>query len=65
VTCCRTGTIHAGDHLLAIDSVRTDTCSIEEAARLLQQADSVVKLKIRKDDTFSGNDTISCFCCQL
>lgn len=59
---CRTGTIHAGDHLLAIDNMRTDTCSIEEAASLLQQAESVVKLKIRKDDTFAGDNSTLGFC---
>ncbi|CAN8001135.1 unnamed protein product, partial [Ixodes hexagonus] len=48
----RTGTLQPGDHLLAIDCVRMDNCTIEDAAQILQASDEVVKLRIRKDDAF-------------
>ncbi|XP_076350967.1 glutamate receptor-interacting protein 1-like isoform X2 [Tachypleus tridentatus] len=48
----RTGTLQPGDKLLAIDSVRMDNCTIEDAAEILQSCDQIVKLRIRKDETF-------------
>ncbi|XP_022253118.1 glutamate receptor-interacting protein 1-like, partial [Limulus polyphemus] len=48
----RTGTLQPGDKLLAIDSVRMDNCTIEDAAEILQSSDQIVKLRIRKDETF-------------
>lgn len=48
----RTGTLQPGDRLLAIDSVRMDNCTIEDAAEILQGCEEVVKLRIRKDDAF-------------
>lgn len=48
----RTGTLQPGDHLLAIDSVRMDNCTIEDAAQILQASEEVVKLRIRKDEAF-------------
>ncbi|XP_042142777.1 glutamate receptor-interacting protein 2 isoform X3 [Ixodes scapularis] len=52
----RTGTLQPGDHLLAIDCVRMDNCTIEDAAQILQASDEVVKLRIRKDDAFCEPD---------
>ncbi|XP_022253084.1 glutamate receptor-interacting protein 1-like [Limulus polyphemus] len=49
----RTGTLQPGDKLLAIDSVRMDNCTVEDAAEILQACDQIVKLRIRKDETFS------------
>ncbi|XP_064633834.1 glutamate receptor-interacting protein 1-like isoform X3 [Lineus longissimus] len=46
----RTGTLHAGDKLLAIDVLKTDNLSIEEAARVLTNVEDIVKLRIRKDE---------------
>ena len=50
----RTGTIQPGDKLLAIDNVRMDTCTIEDAAQVLQNAADIVRLRIRKDEAFAG-----------
>lgn len=45
----RTGTIQAGDKLLSIDGVRLDrNSSVEHAIALLQNAEDVVRLKIKK-----------------
>nr|XP_009859030.2 glutamate receptor-interacting protein 2 isoform X2 [Ciona intestinalis] len=46
----RTGTLEAGDRLLAIDGVRLDGVSSEDAHALLASAEDVVRLKIRKDE---------------
>ncbi|XP_038127232.1 glutamate receptor-interacting protein 2-like isoform X3 [Cyprinodon tularosa] len=46
----RTGTLEPGDRLLAIDSVRLDNCSMEDAMSVLQQAEDMVKLRIQKDE---------------
>ena len=60
--CCalihRTGTLELGDKLLAIDNIRLDNCSMEDAVQILQQCEDLVKLKIRKDEDNSGNDSI-------
>ncbi|KAL2101996.1 hypothetical protein ACEWY4_003757 [Coilia grayii] len=46
----RTGTLEPGDRLLAIDNVRLENCGIEEAMKVLQQAEDMVKLWIQKDE---------------
>ncbi|KAJ4934975.1 hypothetical protein JOQ06_007755 [Pogonophryne albipinna] len=46
----RTGTLEPGDRLLAIDSVRLENCSMEDAMHVLQQAEDMVKLRIQKDE---------------
>uniref|UniRef100_A0A672RGW2 Glutamate receptor-interacting protein 1-like n=1 Tax=Sinocyclocheilus grahami TaxID=75366 RepID=A0A672RGW2_SINGR len=50
----RTGTLELGDKLLAIDNIRLDNCSMEDAVQILQQCEDLVKLKIRKDEDNSG-----------
>lgn len=50
----RTGTLEPGDKLLAIDNIRLENCSREEAEQILQQCEELVKLKIRKDEDNSG-----------
>lgn len=54
----RTGTLELGDKLLAIDNIRLDNCSMEDAVQILQQCEDLVKLKIRKDEDNSGIDNI-------
>ncbi|XP_072223473.1 glutamate receptor-interacting protein 2a isoform X3 [Leuresthes tenuis] len=46
----RTGTLEPGDRLLAIDSVRLENCTMEDAMHILQQAEDMVKLRIQKDE---------------
>ncbi|XP_040008159.1 glutamate receptor-interacting protein 2-like [Xiphias gladius] len=46
----RTGTLEPGDRLLAIDSVRLENCTMEDAMHILQQAEEMVKLRIQKDE---------------
>uniref|UniRef100_A0A8C9F1D8 Glutamate receptor interacting protein 1 n=1 Tax=Pavo cristatus TaxID=9049 RepID=A0A8C9F1D8_PAVCR len=57
----RTGTLELGDKLLAIDNIRLDNCSMEDAVQILQHCEDLVKLKIRKDEDNSGisNEPIS------
>lgn len=50
----RSGTLQPGDKLLAIDQYRMESSTIEEAARILQNCQGVVQLRIRKDEHFSG-----------
>lgn len=50
----RTGTLELGDKLLAIDNIRVESCSMEEAVQILQQCEELVKLKILKDEDNSG-----------
>ncbi len=54
VSSCRTGTLEPGDKLLAIDNIRLENCSMEDAVQILQQSEELVKLKIRKDEDNSG-----------
>ncbi|XP_071658549.1 glutamate receptor-interacting protein 1 isoform X13 [Patagioenas fasciata] len=53
----RTGTLELGDKLLAIDNIRLDNCSMEDAVQILQHCEDLVKLKIRKDE---DNSEINC-----
>uniref|UniRef100_A0A3Q2Z833 Glutamate receptor interacting protein 2a n=1 Tax=Hippocampus comes TaxID=109280 RepID=A0A3Q2Z833_HIPCM len=46
----RTGTLEPGDRLLAIDGVRLEDCTIEDATHVLDQAEDMVKLRIQKDE---------------
>uniref|UniRef100_A0A8C9RHU7 Glutamate receptor interacting protein 2a n=1 Tax=Scleropages formosus TaxID=113540 RepID=A0A8C9RHU7_SCLFO len=46
----RTGTLEPGDRLLAIDNIRLENCTTENALHMLQQSDDLVKLKIQKDE---------------
>ncbi|XP_059904648.1 glutamate receptor-interacting protein 1 isoform X6 [Gadus macrocephalus] len=55
----RTGTLELGDKLLAIDNVRVESCSMEEAVEILQQCEELVKLKIRKDEDNSDEQDLS------
>ncbi|KAF0028764.1 hypothetical protein F2P81_017869 [Scophthalmus maximus] len=54
-----TGTLELGDKLLAIDNVRVENCSMEEAVQILQQCEELVKLKIRKDEDNSDEQEVS------
>ncbi|CAL1605633.1 unnamed protein product [Knipowitschia caucasica] len=46
----RTGTLEPGDRLLAIDTVRLENCTMEDAMHVLNQAEDMVKLRIQKDE---------------
>lgn len=59
----RTGTLELGDKLLAIDNIRVENCSMEEAVQILQQCEELVKLKIRKDEDNSGIRQVFLFFC--
>ncbi|KAM9408622.1 glutamate receptor-interacting protein 2 [Pholidichthys leucotaenia] len=55
----RTGTLEPGDKLLAIDNIRLENCSKEDAEQILQQCEELVKLKIRKDEDNSDEQEVS------
>ncbi|CAL1527022.1 unnamed protein product [Lymnaea stagnalis] len=52
----RSGSIQAGDKLMAINDVRLDTCTSDDAMHLLELPDDIVKLKLRRDDPDEGNE---------
>ncbi|XP_051550367.1 glutamate receptor-interacting protein 2-like isoform X1 [Myxocyprinus asiaticus] len=55
----RTGTLEPGDKLLAIDNIRLENCSMEDAVQILEQSEDLVKLKIRKDEDNSDEQEAS------
>ncbi|XP_016108455.1 glutamate receptor-interacting protein 2-like [Sinocyclocheilus grahami] len=55
----RTGTLEPGDKLLAIDNIRLENCSMEDAVEILQQSEDLLKLKIRKDEDNSDEQESS------
>uniref|UniRef100_A0A8C8SII6 Glutamate receptor interacting protein 1 n=1 Tax=Pelusios castaneus TaxID=367368 RepID=A0A8C8SII6_9SAUR len=55
----RTGTLELGDKLLAIDNIRLDNCSMEDAVQILQHCEDLVKIKIRKDEDNSDEQESS------
>ena len=50
----RSGTLEPGDQVLAIDDIHLDSIIVEEAMHLLAQADEIVKLKVKKNEAYSG-----------
>lgn len=55
-TAHRTGTLHAGDRLLAIDNRPLDRMSLESAFEVLQSStNDIVTLKIEKTETENAN----------
>uniref|UniRef100_A0A8C4GTE4 Glutamate receptor interacting protein 2b n=1 Tax=Dicentrarchus labrax TaxID=13489 RepID=A0A8C4GTE4_DICLA len=54
-----TGTLEPGDKLLAIDNIRLENCSRDDAEQILQQCEELVKLKIRKDEDNSDEQETS------
>ncbi|XP_039357776.1 glutamate receptor-interacting protein 1 isoform X7 [Mauremys reevesii] len=54
----RTGTLELGDKLLAIDNIRLDNCSMEDAVQILKHCEDLVKLKIRKDEDNSETNCV-------
>uniref|UniRef100_A0A8C9WPR6 Glutamate receptor interacting protein 2a n=1 Tax=Scleropages formosus TaxID=113540 RepID=A0A8C9WPR6_SCLFO len=55
----RTGTLEPGDRLLAIDNIRLENCTTENALHMLQQSDDLVKLKIQKDEDNADEQDMS------
>ncbi|XP_050413051.1 glutamate receptor-interacting protein 2 isoform X3 [Patella vulgata] len=49
----RSGSVQPGDHLLAINDIRTEHCSVEDAAHLLQMSEDIIKLKIKREDPYT------------
>uniref|UniRef100_A0A915Q1Q7 PDZ domain-containing protein n=1 Tax=Setaria digitata TaxID=48799 RepID=A0A915Q1Q7_9BILA len=44
----RCGSLHSGDRILAVDNILLESCTVEEAMRLLQRSGDIVKLRVRK-----------------
>ena len=57
VCVCRTGAIHVGDRILAINSVSLKGKPLSEAIHLLQMAGETVTLKIKKQLDGEGTPT--------
>uniref|UniRef100_A0A8R1TS77 PDZ domain-containing protein n=2 Tax=Onchocerca TaxID=6281 RepID=A0A8R1TS77_ONCVO len=47
----RCGSLHSGDRILAVDNILLESCTVEEAMRLLQRSGDIVKLRVRKGVT--------------
>ena len=58
----RTGSLSAGDKLLAINNHKLDHCTISDAIQLLKNTGELVRLKIRKEDE---EETGICFTVEL
>ncbi|KAK0399663.1 hypothetical protein QR680_003151 [Steinernema hermaphroditum] len=52
----RCGSIRPGDRILAIDNIPLDTCTVEEAMRLLQRSSDIVKLRVKKGNSGEKDD---------
>uniref|UniRef100_A0A914UK45 PDZ domain-containing protein n=2 Tax=Plectus sambesii TaxID=2011161 RepID=A0A914UK45_9BILA len=55
----RCGSIQPGDRLIAIDNIPLDSCTVEEAMRLLQRSADIVKLRVKKGAAFGGDEVDS------
>lgn len=61
----RCGSIQPGDKLLAVNDVRLDSCTVEDAAHLLELPDDIVKLKLQRDDPEAGSEGCVTYTVQL
>ena len=61
----RCGSIQPGDKLLAINDVCLNTCTVEDAAHLLELPDDIVKLKLQRDDPEEGSKDCVTYIVQL
>lgn len=61
----RCGSIQPGDKLLAINDVCLSTCTVEDAAHLLELPDDIVKLKLQRDDPEEGTKDCVTYTVQL
>lgn len=61
----RSGSIQPGDKLLAINDVRLDTCTVEDATHLLELPDDIVKLKLERDNPEEGSEDCVTYTVQL
>ncbi|VDN08252.1 unnamed protein product [Thelazia callipaeda] len=52
----RCGSLHSGDRILAVDNIALDSCTVEEAMRLLQRTSDIVKLRVRKSAPFEQSN---------
>ncbi|KAL3851671.1 hypothetical protein ACJMK2_015398 [Sinanodonta woodiana] len=58
----RCGSIHPGDRILSINDSRTENLSVEEAMHLIETAEDIIRLKIKREDPYtdaSGEECIS------
>eukprot|EP00106_Octopus_bimaculoides_P023554 XP_014790996.1 PREDICTED: glutamate receptor-interacting protein 1-like isoform X11 [Octopus bimaculoides] len=56
----RCGSIQPSDKLLAINDIRMEPCCADEAANLLETADDIIVLKLRRDDPYGDEDSEDC-----
>ena len=54
----RTGMLHSGDILLAINDVGLENCNLEEAAQMLKNTGDTVSLKVSKENGKGLNRTV-------
>uniref|UniRef100_A0A915I865 PDZ domain-containing protein n=1 Tax=Romanomermis culicivorax TaxID=13658 RepID=A0A915I865_ROMCU len=47
----RCGSIQPDDQILSIDNIPLDTCTVDEAIRLLQKSSDIIKLRVKKNYT--------------
>uniref|UniRef100_T1JDC7 PDZ domain-containing protein n=1 Tax=Strigamia maritima TaxID=126957 RepID=T1JDC7_STRMM len=61
----RTGIIHAGDYIIAINDMQMDSCTPENAIHLLQTCGRIVKLHIRKGKLENEDDDDFCYAVEI
>ncbi|KAK6111480.1 PDZ domain (Also known as DHR or GLGF) family protein [Brugia pahangi] len=52
----RCGSLHNGDRIIAVDDILLESCTVEEAMRLLQRSGDIVKLRVHKNVTSEQNN---------
>jgi C-terminal processing protease CtpA/Prc len=57
----RSGMLEAGDRLMYIDNHSLRGKAISDIEQMLKNCDELVKLKIKKDDVYTGKQTVQ-FC---
>ncbi|XP_067683698.1 glutamate receptor-interacting protein 1-like isoform X1 [Haliotis asinina] len=56
----RCGSVQPGDKLLAVNDIRMENCTVEDAITLLESSDDIIKLKLKREDPYAEDNTEGC-----
>lgn len=52
--CVRCGSVQTGDRILAINDIRTEGLTVEDAMHLLHSPEDIIKIKLRREEHPNG-----------
>lgn len=56
--CVRCGSVQTGDRILAINDIRTEGLTVEDAMHLLHSPEDIIKIKLRREEHPNGRGSL-------